>query len=1825
MSTTDNLTSGDGVVTLPEALRYHAIHTPERLAYRFLHSSSDFSCVDELTYEQLDVRVQCVAAAMADANLCGERTLLLFEPGLDYIVGFLACLTAGAIAVPAYPPRKKRQTNSRLHSIIADCTPKAVLMSSVSSEFVRQFAADLPLPDDAHWIGLDEIRQCESDPQNALALKPQGLAFIQYTSGSTGMPKGVCITHRNLATNAVQIAQAMGTNAETRGMSWLPPYHDMGLIGGILQTLWYGAESTLMAPAAFLQNPVGWLRAIAHFRTDISGGPNFAYDLCVEKASVADLSGLDLSCWRIAFNGSEPIRSDTLTRFVDCFKHVGFRHESVFPCYGLAEGTLLVSGGSGRAPVQTLNVDAQALEALEVKLVDAGTTLVSSGVAAANQSMIIVDPESRTLLPDSRVGEIWIRGPQVADGYWADPKLTQEIFGNTSSDSAHGDYMRTGDFGFLHDQQLYITGRLKDLIVLNGRNLWPQDIEHATQDMHPAVRAAGVVAFPVTIDDRESFAVLCEVRPHKLDLEQTALQIVEGIAAEFQAVPAFVALVRQRSLARTSSGKIQRRETRRRLMAGELTVFHSTREISVAQPAPVLTRATPVTATQELAPSTQNARTPSLSVMFFASDGEANQNVYGLFQSVVDYADSHEFEAVWIPERHFHQFGGPFPNPAILAASVATSTQNIKIRAGSVVLPLHDPLRVAEEWGMVDRLSSGRTGLAFATGWNPNDFVLSPERYDDRVTDTLDNIDAIRRMWRGESLSRRNGQGDGVDVSVYPRPVAEPPLWLTCSSNPQRFIDAGTRGFNLLTALLFQTPEELAERISLYRAARQEAGFDPDAGRVTLMMHTYVGKTETEIDAAAGAPLKRYLESSVDLWRQKDESLASLSHDDREQVLDYAARRYRQHSALIGTVDDVSMMLKRVKQVGVDEVACLVDFGVAADDVVSSLERLTEVKQRSAAVARTTAGVPVLAAEPENSDRDDFIDALCDLVKSNLNVSTAIDPDAPLLSLGLDSIHAVQLSSSLSELIGKPIGAAFWFDHPTVRRAAEALVRPGAESVHETETDLLRDSRLPVEIQARQKPSRSPGEGPLLLTGATGFLGAFLLRQLLDDSGQRILCLIRAANAERGKQRLLGNLETYGLARSGDADRIVAVVGDLGAPGLGLKDGELDCLAERVSAIVHNGAVVHFAKPYKALRSPNVLGTVDILRLACRGAQVIPVHFVSTMAVFSRAYAGSTVHPEDRPEDYRQLDMGYSRSKWVAERLIQQAVERGIPATIHRPGLLTGCADTGACHSTNFIWNLVKASLQAGVMPDYDRIIDMTPVDWAARHIARATLDASSAGGIFHLANPQPTSLYQIRDFFVRQGYELALVPFEHWQIRIMQRIVSDETLKPLLPVISLAASEFYERKQVRHDSPRVAAAFERLGDPCPAANDRLLKTYHSAFLNAGFLAPVGLTVSRTPPQLPSVNRLHELVYEVTGIADLGDNRWKAPLERLLEDMRQQNYKPGGVERASARLLLGLIRKARVTNLVSTRQEVGRIALKKPVFIVAPPRTGTTLLHNLMSADPAHRAFTLSELFNPVAPKGAPDSWADHMNNVASAFVNETYERSPTLQAIHPLEATAPDECQWLLSSHASLVNAVMAYAPGYASWVLDDDMTDAYRFHQQALQALMWRRPGGRFIGKDPWHLWHLDTLLNVYPDATIIQLHRDMADVVPSMCSLANALQAVEAEPVAPQQWGNFCLDLLHEGLQRVEAVRTSHSAHFIDVSYEDLVSNPAAEMERVYAALGSELSAEAQAGMRDWMAKNPPGKHGQHRYSLSAFGLSRADIQHRFEPYQRNFTGR
>jgi FkbH-like protein len=551
-------------MTLLDLARARARSDAQRPAYIFLEGNGSEGAT--LTYSQLDRRARAIAAYMHSLGAPGQRVLLQHPPGLDYIVGFLGCLYAGNVAVPAHPPGQKRNLH-RLQSIVADAGPTIVLGDATAeSRLARQFAS-IPELKSACYLRTEEIGDEHAEHWREPALTGDSLAFLQYTSGSTSEPRGVMVTHANLLYNQRLIQNAFETSESSVIVSWLPLFHDMGLIGAIMQPLYAGAKCVLMPPSSFLQRPVQWLDAISRYKATTSGGPNFAYELCLRRISDDEMEGLDLRSWTAAFSGAEMVRAETIERFARKFAACGFRKEAFYPCYGLAEATLMVSGGKVGEPPQVLNVTAKSLRGSQIELAEANEAarpLVSCGRSLGDQEVVIVDPDSERPCPQGHIGEIWICGPSVAAGYWNRQKKTDEIFNARSFGLDGKKFLRSGDLGILWNGELYVVGRRKEMMILRGENYYPEDIEDTLRKCHPVLNGEINAVFSVEVGGEERMIAVHEhaVGRETVDTEAIFAAMRAAIAEDHGVMLHAAILVRRGAIQRTTSGKIQRAQCR---------------------------------------------------------------------------------------------------------------------------------------------------------------------------------------------------------------------------------------------------------------------------------------------------------------------------------------------------------------------------------------------------------------------------------------------------------------------------------------------------------------------------------------------------------------------------------------------------------------------------------------------------------------------------------------------------------------------------------------------------------------------------------------------------------------------------------------------------------------------------------------------------------------------------------------------------------------------------------------------------------------------------------------------------------------------------------------------------------------------------------------------------------------------------------------------------------------------------------------------------------------------------------------------------------------
>jgi acyl-CoA synthetase (AMP-forming)/AMP-acid ligase II/acyl carrier protein len=546
---------------ITDLLQVNATERGDNIAFAHL---IDGQVSAELNYRQLDIRVKQAGAGLVEIGVrFGDRVVLLFPSSLDFIVAFLGCQWIGAIPVPAYPPQRDDATISR---ILVDCAASWVVTTPTISERIA-----LKFPE----FGAGKVRIIAFDASFGTGVRECGsvsneIAMLQYTSGSTSEPKGVVLSHRNLLANVGSIAAHMEAKPGEIAVSWLPMYHDMGLIGMVLGSLFSGVSLYFMAPAEFVRDPALWLRAIGTYGATYSGGPNFAYQHCVDRIGPAALAEFKLAGWRVATNGAEPVRQNVLEAFCEKFAVCGFTRKAFLPCYGLAESSLMVTGVKVGEPPLARYVDRAGMEHGKVVLTSRAAkgslAYVSCGSAVRDQDVAISDTVTGDRLPENVCGEILVAGPSVTDGYWpltegAAATRTQPFAILNQADGNQVRYLRTGDLGFLSDGQLFVTGRMKDLIIVRGLNYHPQDLEEVAWQSHTAIEPNGVIAFQADQSDTFDIVVIAEIRREVLrraDLAEIVAVVRSALAVHFQLAGIAVGLVGPRALPRTSSGKVKR-------------------------------------------------------------------------------------------------------------------------------------------------------------------------------------------------------------------------------------------------------------------------------------------------------------------------------------------------------------------------------------------------------------------------------------------------------------------------------------------------------------------------------------------------------------------------------------------------------------------------------------------------------------------------------------------------------------------------------------------------------------------------------------------------------------------------------------------------------------------------------------------------------------------------------------------------------------------------------------------------------------------------------------------------------------------------------------------------------------------------------------------------------------------------------------------------------------------------------------------------------------------------------------------------------------------
>lgn len=563
--------------SMVELLQHRAKHQADHKAYGFFSNAGEET--QTLTYEQLHRHSVVLAHRLSQHSQKGDRALLLFSPGLEFMVAYFGCLYAGVLPVPVIPSRRGKTRHATV-SIMQNATPAVALANTELLQPLKDEFSDNTVAHNIQWLDVSIEETLALIDFQPLSLSTEDTAFLQYTSGSTSSPKGVMVTHGNLLENSEMIKQALGNDETCHYVSWVPLYHDMGLIYNVLQSLYLGSSCVLMAPVTFLQRPLLWLKAISQFKAKVAGGPNFSFDLCVERFNEKMMEGIDLSHWEVALNGAEPVRADTIRRFSQKFSSYGFKETAFYPCYGMAEATLLISGGERKlAPVITpfSKTGLHNKKAVTPANKNDSQLLVGCGKSLIGERVAIVDPETLVECPPCRIGEIWAQGGNIASGYWENAEATRQTFKESIAGQNSGAFLRTGDLGFVDSQgELYIAGRLKDIIIVRGENFYPQDIEKTAESSHPALKANSSAAFSMEVNGQQQLVLVLEVkRAHRksLDVDDVLGCIRKEVVREHELTIHKILLIKTETIPKTSSGKIQRALTRVRMQEQDFEVW----------------------------------------------------------------------------------------------------------------------------------------------------------------------------------------------------------------------------------------------------------------------------------------------------------------------------------------------------------------------------------------------------------------------------------------------------------------------------------------------------------------------------------------------------------------------------------------------------------------------------------------------------------------------------------------------------------------------------------------------------------------------------------------------------------------------------------------------------------------------------------------------------------------------------------------------------------------------------------------------------------------------------------------------------------------------------------------------------------------------------------------------------------------------------------------------------------------------------------------------------------------------------------------------------
>jgi thioester reductase-like protein len=1436
------------------ALDRHAAGRPDGLALRFLHDGEADGRATELTFAALHARAQGVAAALQQRLAPGDRALLLYEGGIDFVTAFLGCLYAGIVAVPAYPPdpRRMHRTLPRLRAIIEDARARLVLASADILDVAEPICAQADGLRGLIWLGSGAIEHGAARPRPHTALASD-LAFLQYTSGSTGDPKGVMITRDNLAWACNDLCTRMSYDGASHQVSWLPAFHDFGLVWGLLTPIVRGIPVTFMLPTAFLQRPARWLEVITRFAGTHTGAPNFAFDIAATKLGSDVLRRLDLSSVRVALSGSEPVRASTLETFTRTFGPAGLRAEAMCTGYGMAETTLQVTMSRPGAPPVLLRVSARALEQNRIEAADTGAdtrVLVGNGPPGPAPSVAIVDAGTSRRLGEDRIGEIWIRGRGVGQGYWDRPEATAEAFGRRIDGEGDASWLCSGDLGFVSRGELFVVGRVKDMLIVRGRNLHSQDLELCAERAHPAVRAGSVAAFSLEIEGEERAALVAEVDPARLggdSPDELIRKLRLAIAEELDVAVHDLALIRSRSIFKTSSGKIQRRRTRAALDAGEL---------------PILAR------------WTMPRRTASRADF---SGADLERQIWGWLSESLDVPDAP------LPDVSFRELGLDsaaaielsgriaeilgrslpprllFDHPTLgtLVAYLTGDAVPTQATRGGNERPLRAALAAAPD--AAARVELLTPHLERQLLWALGRDHLDP---DQPLSDTgLDDVLAAElclRMARdlGLRVFPREMLGCATfrDLARFAADITAPYRATTerltlaeidqrvtshydvasiagaeaSRADPVLFILSPPRSGSTLLRVMLAGHSQLFSPQELYLGCFSDmAAHDRHLGGTVLNMgviatiaellsrtgawNLYVQWTQAAVPTAEIYSFftsrlggRTLVDKSPLFFRPQTviRRLASLFprarfvHLVRHPVAcisSYVRERFHgifPETRDIDPYDCGEWVWTRVHE-GILEIEAELGPGrmhrLYFEDLTGDSERalrrlcpslglsfepalLTPYSGHRMVAGGFQVGDPnfthyaSIRADKAEAFRDDVLPR--GLRDETLAVAERLGYDPKTLA-----------NKRPGPAAAPPVGAARGSEAPVIDTAMGGI-------------DLERDAALPPSFEpSTSGPRWSGAPRSILLTGATGFLGAFLLDALLQRTDAVIHCLVRAGDEVRAWQRLRGNQERYGLWREEHQGRLRPVPSDVSAARLGMPAARYASLRQEVDVVLHGAAQMSWLLPYRDLFASNVEGTRELLQFAAesRGASV---HYISSLGTTlirpfdnTRMVDEVTARSGLGTESILELPLGYLETKWVTHRMIEEARRRGLPVTLYAPGLVAGHSQTGidSLSQSQFLHALIKGSVQLGCFPDGLgwRFI---PVDVVARNVVSCLLHPASINHDIYLDSTNLLSPELMVETLRGFGFDVRVVPYAAWRRKVLALATTGDAQNALFP-----------------------------------------------------------------------------------------------------------------------------------------------------------------------------------------------------------------------------------------------------------------------------------------------------------------------------------------------------------------------------------------------------------------------------------------------------------